>query len=208
MHRFGLVAVVTGITLPVVCVIVSMSISGVSYRIGNVCVPNHPSALVTWFGWLLALAIINCVVQIGVMAYSLWVCIQSRHVPEAALHGSTQMLANYDGTRTARQKVRSALSLHWRAVATALVTVNLTVYFGIVFIQQSAIFPLSAMREGSTGETTAWFECLGRSSDDRLECWKRPTGLGLSETRATGALILAAVRHECRISFKTFAKAR
>lgn len=194
-----------GIVLPVAFAVISLPVAGVSYRVGNVCVPNHPSAMVAWYGWLLAFAIVNGMIQVATSFYCLWVYTRSicAEEPDSA-RLSTSGLCDRNKKHAAWRKVRRILALQWRGIALAFVTVNLTIYFGIVYVQQVKLSPTATVRSGVAFETTKWFECLTAHYENKDACLNRPTGLGLSESRAVGTLILAAVREALCLEHSNF----
>lgn len=69
---FAIIATTLGVGLPLVFLAISLPITGVSYRLGGVCVPNGPTALITWFAWVLFFAGISWIVQVATILYCLW----------------------------------------------------------------------------------------------------------------------------------------
>ena len=90
------------------------------------------------------------------------------------------------------RKVQKVLLLQWRSMLLAFVLVNETIYFGIVFGEQTA----AAERIASGVLTTtdkAWSECLIATRGDKNACLDLSSGLGLSEPRVIATLLLASV---------------
>jgi hypothetical protein len=95
--------------------------------------------------------------------------------------------------RIAWRKVKSILALQWRSIVMAFIVVNLTIYFGIVFIQHVAANEAQAHSPRITSTDLEWFSCLTAHHGDKDKCLYGSPGLGLSESRAIGTLILASV---------------
>lgn len=184
---------ISGITFPLACALVSSLVSGVSYRLGDICIPSRPLALATWSGLLLALASFNGVIQISITAYCCWMILRDPAVHEPSSRASTEAIMVGDERGAAWQRTRSGLSLRWRDVATAFVLIGMSGCFAAVSVEQTAMSPGSTVRHGLPEDTAAWYQCLIRSSDGRRECLGRPTGLGMSESTVVISLLLTAV---------------
>ena len=75
----------------------------------------------------------------------------------------------------------------------AFIVVNLTIYFGIVFIQQTTATRAQVGTQDLSFNDLEWLFCLMANSGDKEDCFHKGSGLGLSESRAGGTLILASV---------------
>jgi len=193
-----------------------MPITGVAYRLYNVCIPNSNKSFVTWFGWLLGFAIVGEVIQVATIVYCLWkyaLSALSRGGPGSS-NGHTS--TNSTGTATSEnsttpaplgrrasmsarrrkrvewRKVQKVLYLQWRSMLLAFILVNETIYFGIVFGQLTG----AAERIASgvlTPTDEAWVECLVSTNGDKEKCLALSSGLGLSEPRVIATLLLISV---------------
>lgn len=210
---FRNVAIALGIGLPILFLAISLPISGVSYRLGNVCVPNQFSALATWFAWILIFAAISWVLQVVTILFCLWKFASSMvagptgkttHMSKASV-STADSGHTWGGTsltpakqrRVAWRKVKRLLILQWRSIVLAFIVANLTVYFGIVFIQQNLTTKILPGTENLTNVDLTWFVCLMAHNGDKNACLAQASGLGLAEGRAIGTLVLASVSLQC-----------
>ena len=217
IELFRNIAIGCGIGIPLLFLAISLPITGVSYRLGNVCVPANPSALATWFAWLLIFASVSWIIQVVTILYCLWrfassyvagptrasskssnttestaATVEATGTPEAP---RKIILSPRRRRRIAWRKVRNILLLQWRSIVMAFIVVNLTIYFGIVFIQQTAATQALAGGRGLTKVDLLWVACLVANNGDKNACLSTAPGLGLSESRAVGTLVLASVSH-------------
>ena len=95
--------------------------------------------------------------------------------------------------RVAWRKVKSILALQWRSIVMAFIVANLTIYFGIVFIQHTAANKAKEHAPPIAAADAEWFVCLMTHRGDKDKCKDIGSGIGLSESRAIGTLILASV---------------
>lgn len=207
-----------GIGLPVLFLATELPTSGVSYRVGNVCFPNHPSALRSWFLWLLIFAGISWVIQVVTIGYCLWKfaskCMAgSTHashgsnisdvtnappIDTSTASGATRLQNRKK--RVAWRRVRNILILQWRYIALSFIIVNLTIFFGMAFIDQAnAISATKLQRVGFPLDGSRFANCLIMNKGDKTPCLNDPTGLGLSEPRAVAALVLGPVSNVRKI---------
>lgn len=214
IELFRNIAIGCGTGIPLLFLAISLPITGVSYRLGNVCVPANPSALATWFAWLLIFASVSWIIQVVTILYCLWrfassyVAGPTRASNSKGSNTTTDSATEVSGTpeaprkiilssrrrrRIAWRKVRSILLLQWRSIVMAFIVVNLTIYFGIVFIQQTAATQALTGGRGLTKIDLLWVACLIANNGDKNSCLGTAPGLGLSESRAVGTLILASV---------------
>lgn len=211
---FRNISIVLGVGLPILFLAISLPITGVSYRLGNVCVPNDPSALATWFAWLIIFAAISWIIQVATIVYCLWKFASSSLTgPSHGTSGSRASNTTDTGVSTsddpnapqkkpltpgrrnriAWRKVRSVLALQWRSIVMAFIVVNLTIYFGIVYLQQAATTHSTPSSNATSTQDSAWIACLIANDGGKDECMKGAAGLGLSESRAIGTLVLGSV---------------
>ena len=217
---FKNISIALGVGLPILFLAISLPITGVSYRLGNVCVPANLSALPTWFAWILIFASVSWITQVVTILYCLWrfasfslagprrvLGTSQSSIPSIA-SGDTQDIPQHPQKsmtprrrkRIAWRKARGILILQWRSIVMAFIVVNVTIYFGIVFIQQTAANQARVHSPEVIYADAVWFECLVKHDGDRDKCLHLGRGIGLKESRAVGTLILASVSsHMSRI---------
>lgn len=212
-------SIALGIALPALFLAISLPISGVSYRLGNVCIPNRFSALATWFAWVMLFAAVSWVIQVVTIAYCLWRFASSIVTGPATVAGagggvkthqskssvSTAVTAESAHTRggtsitPARQrrvawrKVKRVLVLQWRSMVLAFLIVNLSVFFGMAFIEQNLTTKALPGTENLSSADLTWFVCLMAHDGDKNACLSQASGLGLVERRAVATFVLGSV---------------
>lgn len=198
--------------MPILFLTISLPVTGVSYSFGNVCVPSNATALPTWFAWILIFASISWVIQVLTILFCLWrfasftlagpsreMATSQCSIPTVASGNSDPPQASPKPMTPGRRKhiawrrVKNILVLQWRSIVMAFIVVNLTIYFGIVFIQHVAANEAQAHSPRITSTDLDWFACLTAHHGDKNKCLDGAPGLGLSESRAVGTLVLASV---------------
>ena len=207
---FRNISVYLGVGFPAIFLAVSLAISGVSYNLGDVCVPYNPSALGTWFAWVLFFATISWIVQLITILYCLWTFARfsfagprpttgnsQKSTPTVASDGysehQTPSLTPRHRKRIAWRKVQKVLVLQWRSVIMAFILVNLSIYFGIIFIEHTAASSTQIRTRGPSVDDLTWIACLMANNGDKTQCPYKGAGLGHNEDRAVGTLILGSV---------------
>lgn len=206
---FKWVSIALGIGLPALFLAIEMPVTGVSYRLGNVCIPNGQAAFVTWFVWLLAFAALSAIILIGTIFYCLWKfalsalagALMSTHRSTKSVESSVSAGADSDQPPSKRKirrqqrvewaRIKRVLYLQWRTILLAFVILNETIFFALVFVQSSGAAEAAA--KGLTPPDEAWAACLIYTQGDKNACLNQSTGLGLSEPRVIATLLLASV---------------
>lgn len=200
-----------GVGLPLLFMAVVMPIAGVSYRLYNVCIPNGQLAFISWFIWLLVFSGLSTIILVVTILYCLWKFALSTFAKGRAGVGHvssvSQDTTNSTGTaqrgkkptkRAVRWKkrvewarIKRVLYLQWRTILLAFVVLNETIFFGLVFSQQTTA--IEASSHGITPSDEAWGVCLIHTGGDKNACLNQSGGLGLSEPRVVATLQLAVV---------------
>ncbi|KAK3069860.1 hypothetical protein LTR53_011470 [Teratosphaeriaceae sp. CCFEE 6253] len=211
---FKYISLSLGIGLPLLFMALTIGINGVTYRLYNVCMPNGARAFLTWFVWLLLFSSLSTVILILTILYCLWKFALSAFAggamggfnPKPKNGTSTSTSSTGTGEpapgkkptpRAMRRKkrvewarIQRVLYLQWRTILLAFVVLNETVFFGLVFVQQTAAIEQSS--HGITPSDLAWGLCLIQTGGDKNACIGLSSGLGLSEPRVIATLQLAA----------------
>ena len=213
IELFKNISIGLGVGLPILFLAISLPITGVSYSLGNVCIPANPSALPTWFAWIIIFAAISWIIQVVTIVYCLWrfasfslagpshsTEASQNSIPSVSSGGTSQTpqlqqkpLTPARRKRIAWRKVRSILVLQWRSIVMAFLVVNLTIYFALVFIQHTVANKAQFRTNDVTGADLEWIACLMANDGDKQKCRHGGHGLGVSEGRVAGTLILASV---------------
>ncbi|KAK4542422.1 hypothetical protein LTR36_006879 [Oleoguttula mirabilis] len=206
---FKWVSLALGVGLPALFLAVEMPVTGVSYRLGDVCIPNGRAAFVTWFVWLLAFATLSAIILIATIIYCLWKyalsALAGSHVNthrstksvDSAVSGEAEPGQQPSRRAIRRRKrvewarIKRVLYLQWRTILLAFIVVNETIFFALIFVQQTAAAEAAA--RGITEADAAWAACLVSTQGDKNACLDLSTGLGLSEPRVIATLLLASL---------------
>ncbi|KAK3710100.1 hypothetical protein LTR37_010531 [Vermiconidia calcicola] len=210
---FKKISIAVGVGVPLILLAVSLPVTGVSYRLGNVCIPNHASALPTWFAWIFIFGSSSWIIQVVTVLYCVWKFAKfsfsagpshSTAVSQSSINTdlaaaapdsdqAKKRLTLYRRKRVAWRKVRDVLALQWRSIIMAFIVANLTVYFGVMFMQQLAASRAGIKTEDPDSPIFIWKACLIANNGDKIKCLKgRSNLLGMSEARAVGSLTLAS----------------
>ncbi|EMC99624.1 hypothetical protein BAUCODRAFT_52233, partial [Baudoinia panamericana UAMH 10762] len=197
---FRTVSLAFGIGFPALLLAIAMPVTGVSYRLWDVCIPNGTEAFVTWFVWLIVVAGLAGVILIITVGYCVWKFALSALAGSARGRMSSGSVGG-PGKNSRRRaigrrrrvewgRIKRVLYLQWRTVVFAFIVTNETIFFALVFVSQTAAVQRNI--GGITPEDEAWGICLIATGGDSDACLDQSSGLGLSEGRVVAVLLLAA----------------
>ncbi|KAH9825852.1 7 transmembrane receptor (Secretin family) [Teratosphaeria destructans] len=206
---FKWVSIALGIGLPALFLALCMPITGVSYRVGSVCIPNGYNAFITWFVWLIVFSGgAACLLSASIL-YCFWKFALSafanggsggytggKNVENSTVNSQSANSTNRSELIKRRQRgewarVKQVLFLQWRTILLAIVVANESVYFGLIFVQQTAAAEAAA--KGLTPADAVWAACLEITAGDADKCLFESTGLGLSQPKVVAALLLSSL---------------
>ena len=215
---FKWISITLGGGVPALLLAVSIGVNGVSYRLYNVCIPNSQYGFVTWFVWLLVFASLASVILIFTILFCFWKFALSAIA--AGLAGGNKFsgkseeptVSSVDGekvpvkTKRARNRrknvewarIKRVLYLQWRTILLAFVVLNESIFYGLVFVQETAA--LEASTHGITQSDLAWGECLIVTGGNKNACLPLTNGLGLSKAKLIATLYIATVSPMCLVS--------
>jgi len=186
-----------------------MPVAGVSYRLGNVCLPNGFQGFLSWYLWLLVFAGLSAIILISTSLYCFWKFATIALAGAAATtHHSTKSTDSAlsdtpasgqpPSRRAARRRKRvewarieKVLYLQWRTIVLAFVILNETIYFALVFIQST--MAQEAAAHGLTPADDTWGACLITTGGNKDACLGQSGGLGLSGPRVVATWLLLSV---------------
>lgn len=204
------IAISFGIGLPGLFMAVCMGVTGVSYRLYNVCIPNGKEAFQTWFVWLLIFSGGTAFVLFVTVGYCIWAFALSaiaanRGAGQPSAHGQDASVLERGvergnpTQRTTRRKkrvewdrVKRVLYLQWRTSLLGFLVLNITIFYGLTFVSQTEAIENSS--HGITEADEAWGICLITTRGNKKACLGLSSGLGLSEARVVATLVLTSVR--------------
>lgn len=207
------VAHALGWGLPALFLAISLSVTGVSYRIGPTCIPNPHGAFVTWFGWLIAFAVLGFLIQFSTTGFCLAVYVRSFFHHDSASQINTtgtsstspdrNAVSGGDKTpqralarRLAWRRVHKVLMLQWRSIVLSLFVIVETIYFGTVYAAQVQSSKEDAKPEHSE-EIYKWTVCLITTGGDKEKCLALSEGLSLPESTAVASFFMVSVSLSC-----------
>lgn len=190
---------VLGWAVPGIGIAITLSLSGVSYRFGNVCHVNHQDALQDFWGPLLAIAAISLVLQFITLGYCIHVYVRS------LLDDSTTTVSSGQGpeysrsvtTITAKQayrRVKRVIELQWRGASVVLLIIGEVVFFSVVFVSMDNSTQVNAEL---LAKAQPWIQCLFLSGGNKNTCLSLGSALVESEPVVLAVLIFLGVSPYC-----------
>ena len=200
-RKFFYSALLIGWGIPAIGLALTLSLTGISYRFGNLCHINHDNGLQTFWGPLLAFAAAGLIIQVVTLVYCIQVYIRSLF-DDTANTETSSALPSYNGSTrgaTARQayrRVKRVIALQWRGVAIVLLIIAEVVFFAIVFVSMDSNLTNATRDNGAKLEP--WLVCLVFSSGDgpkaaRDACLDRISNVVTSEPTVLAVLICLSV---------------
>lgn len=187
-----------------------MGTIGVSYKLGHVCLPSGPEAFVAWYVWLVIFAGLSAIILISTILYCLWKFAisalagagtsthKSTHSTNSAVSDTPETGGKLPSKRAQRRRkriefarIKKVLVLQWRTIVLALIILNETIYFGLVFAQSTGA--AEAAVHGHTVADQIWSACLIVTGGNKNACLGQSTGLGLSGPRVVATWLLLSV---------------
>lgn len=195
--KFFYSALSFGWGIPVVGLALTLSLTGVSFRFGNVCHINHKDALQDFWGPLLAFAALGLVLQFITVGYCIHVYVKGLLDDKATTTNSSAQTPTYSGsitTMSARQtyrRVKRVVQLQWRGASIVLVVIGEVVFFSIVFVSMDNSTQLN---QELLQKAEPWLTCLVASGGNKNECLPLAKDLVKSEGVVLAVLIVLGVR--------------
>ena len=114
-----------------------LAATGVSYRMGQTCLPNHPHAIISFWIWLVGFAIAGFILQSVTTGYCVLVYLHSlRREKKRSVQGSLNKASTSENVRT-WQNVKYLVLLQWRNILVSVLAIIGSISF-IVFWSQDA----------------------------------------------------------------------
>lgn len=186
-------SIAAGIILPAVFMTALLATTGVSYRMGQTCLPNHPHAIVSFWIWLVGFAIAGFILQSFTTGFCVLVYFRSlRREKERSVQGSLNKASTNEKVRT-WQNVKYLLLLQWRNILVSVLAIIGSVSFFIVFWSQDAKLGAIFNDPHDIIPVKVWITCLTLSEGDKLECLQYVGNFTVSKTTMLTSLILASL---------------
>jgi hypothetical protein len=194
-------ALAFGWGIPAVGLATSLSVTGVSYRFGNVCHINHYNGLQDFWGPLLAFAALGMVLQFITVGYCIQVYVKSL-LNDSNNSSSASALPSYNGsivTASARQtyrRVKKVVQLQWRGATVVVLIIAEVIFFSIVFVSMDNN---SIVNEELIQKATPWVTCLVLSGGNKDECLNKTSAFVKPEHVVLSVLVCLGVSKLPRI---------
>ena len=147
-----------------------LAATGVSYRMGQTCLPNHPHAIISFWIWLVGFAIAGFILQSVTTGYCVLVYLHSlRREKKRSVQGSLNKASTSENVRT-WQNVKYLVLLQWRNILVSVLAIIGSISFFIVFWSQDAKLGAIFNDPHDITPVKVWITCLTLSEGDKLEC--------------------------------------
>jgi len=176
----------------------TLTITGVSFRFGDVCHVNAKHSMSDLWAPLLAIAGGAVFLQGGTFVYCIKVYLHNMFSHKGDETQSSAGLPSYTDsvqTRSARavyRRVRKVLWLQWRSIAIVLFILVDVIFFSISFIWLNAI-TLHAIKD--TKDLRPYVLCLLRNPTDPAPCYALGQTMSISESTVIAILMMLSVSY-------------
>lgn len=196
-RRFFLAAQAIGWIVPVACLAVVLSITGVSFRFGDSCHVSSHESLKTFWGPLLGVTGASLVLQIITFAYCSKVYIKSLLDDNKDNTTLDTPLPYATSVRTitprqALRRIQRVIALQWRGIMVVIIIITDVIFFATVFLTF----------EGTNEKTPEnmlksldWLECMLKGGGDKHKCLHIAEKMVVPEITAVAVIFLLSVSH-------------
>lgn len=195
---FFWITLIVGWLIPAIGVTLTLTLTGVSYRFGNICHINHKRGLEDYWGPLLAFATVALVLQCITIGYCVNVYIRSL-VDDRPSTGNSSGVPTYSGsinTASARQayrRVKRVVELQWRGATIVLLIIAEVVFFSVVFVSMDNS---SQVNQDLVERAKPWITCMVLTRGEKNACLSQAQDLVKNEAVVIAVLICLGVRYK------------
>lgn len=174
----------------------TITVTGVSFRFGDVCHVNAAHSLPDFWGPLLAISGAATLVQLSTFAYCIKVYLQSMWNDDKTETQSSMGLPSYTNsvqTRSPRaiyRRVRKVVYLQWRGITIVVFILVDVVFFSIVFIWLNSI---TAHATDDLELAMPFLVCLISNPVDHEECSPLAEALFVNKSTVIAILIMLSL---------------
>ncbi|KAL5116947.1 hypothetical protein ACEQ8H_005165 [Pleosporales sp. CAS-2024a] len=175
---------------------VTITVTGVSFRFGEVCHVNAAHSMIDLWGPLLAMSAAVLLLQVFTFVYCVKVYLQYMFSDEADATQSSAGLPSYSTsmrTRSARavyRRVRKVLWLQWRGITVVVFVLVDVILFSVVFIWLNALS--SKARENPAG-MAPFLGCLLENPTDPSPCFEAGQKMSVNESTVVAVLMMLSI---------------
>lgn len=175
---------------------ITITITGVSFRFGDVCHVNAEHSMKDFWGPLLAIAGAAMVIQIGTFVYCIKVYLQNMFSDDKTETQSSAGLPSYTTslrTRSARavyRRVRKVLWLQWRGITIVVFILVDVIFFSVVFIWLNS---LTTHATENVEDLMPYLICLIGHPTDPSPCFSLGQSLAIDESTVIAILMMLSI---------------
>ena len=203
-NRFLYSALTVGWGIPAIGLTLTLALTGVSFRFGNVCHVNHKLALQDFWGPMLAFAALALVLQFITIGYCIHVYLKSLRDEKNTTNssGKAPTFAASISTVSAKQtyrRVKKVVQLQWRGASIVLLIIGEVAFFAVVFV---AMDNSSQLSEQLLVKSKPWLTCLVLAEGDKNKCLNLVGDMVKPESVVLAVLIVLGVSCSLDRSFE------
>lgn len=175
---------------------VTITITGVSFRFGDVCHVNAKHSMADFWGPLLAISGAATLVQIGTFIYCIKVYLQNMFSDDKTETQSSAGLPSYTTSvrnRSARaiyRRVSKVVWLQWRGITIVVFVLVDVIFFAIVFIWLNSV---TTHAVDKVEDIAPYLLCLVGHSNDPDPCFTLGQELAVDQSTVTAVLIMLSI---------------
>ncbi|KAF2712474.1 hypothetical protein K504DRAFT_204898 [Pleomassaria siparia CBS 279.74] len=168
---FKCVSIIVGTTLPLFILIALVAATGLSYRMGQTCLPNQEHSIITFWVWLVVFAIAGFLLQSVTTVYCVYVYTRTRQQEgKSASMTSTQRRGNLSAKLETWNNVKHVLFLQWRNLLVSVFVIFGSIGFFIVFWTQDGKLGMVFNNAENIMPVETWVVCLTLYKGDKDVC--------------------------------------
>lgn len=174
----------------------TITVTGVSFRFGDVCHINASHSLANFWGPMLAIAGAATLVQLATFAYCIKVYLQSMWNDDITETQSSMGLPSYTNsvqTRSPRaiyRRVRKVVYLQWRGITIVVIILVDVVFFSVVFIWLNSI---TTHATDDIQKALPFLGCLMANPVEHDQCSHYGEALFVSQSTAIAVLLMLSL---------------
>jgi hypothetical protein len=178
----------------------TITITGVSFRFGEVCHVNSAESMKDFWGPLLAIAGAATLVQLMTFAYCIKVYIKNMWSDDKTETQSSAGLPSYTNsvrTKSARavyRRVRKVLWLQWRGITIVVFILVDVIFFSVVFIWLNA---METHAIADLKKALPFVTCLMTHPDDPSACHQLGQKIFVNQSTVIAVLMMLSVSVKC-----------
>ena len=178
--------------------VVTMVLTGVSFRFGNACHVNAEHSLADFWGPLLGIAAGAGLIQVMTFLYCIKVYIQNMWSDDKTETNTSVGLPSYTSSIRAHsvkavyRRMKKVLWLQWRSIAIVVFLLVDLIFFAIVWIKLNN--DVTDASSGHLHRFMPFLYCLFKYQGDKTKCYPEGQNALLNESIAVAILMLLSVR--------------